>query len=143
MKRSLLVTVCLLLTPVLAPAADTKSPPTTPASEKAAAITTGDYAGKWKGINGASGELRIKLKQDAAVWSADVSFTFEDSPVPAKATLVKVEGMKFEMVIEWEIQGTRGYSKLTGGWKEDRLQGEYDSQPVEAASRGTWELIRA
>jgi hypothetical protein len=144
MKRICLLAICLLLTPALVFAAESKKARKAAAETPAiAAVPTGDYEGKWKGQNGASGELKFKLKQEASVWSADVSFTFEETPIPTKATSLKVEGAKFEMVIEWVIQGTPGHSRLTGEWKDGSLKGAYDSQPEEAASRGTWEVRRA
>ena len=49
---------------------------------KSAATLAGEYAGKWKAENEASGNVRIKLTQAAdGKWSADAAFSYEGTDI--------------------------------------------------------------
>ena len=55
---------------------------------KSAATLAGEYAGKWKAENEASGNVRIKLTQAAdGKWSADAAFSYEGTDIATTAAI--------------------------------------------------------
>lgn len=130
-----------LLAPVGLHAAEAKAAVAAPA--KSAVALAGEYAGKWKAENDASGNLRLKLSQAAdGKWSAEAVFSYEGTEVPTTTKSIKVEGAKIELVMGWEIQGVSSSTKLTGELNDDVLQGKYDSATAESAATGTWNAKR-
>ena len=146
MKRLLpatLVATVVLGLPCL-PAAETKSAPPAAAGKTAAHPSlAGEYTGTWKGLNEATGALRLKFRPDGtAAWVAEAWFTFEGTEVTTKLKSVEVMGTKLEMVFAWEVQGTAAQSKLSGEWTGDVLEGKYESTTHEGAATGTWKVTR-
>ena len=128
----------------LLPAAETKAvPPSAEGSAAAKSALAGQYVGKWKGADDASGELRIMLKRDdAGAWVAESSFTFEGTQVPTKMKSIEVDGAKVRLVFAWDMQGTEGQSKLTGELTGDTMQGTYATSGAAGESSGTWQIKR-
>ena len=106
------------------------------------APAAGEYAGSWQSSGNAGGKLRLKLKQEGAVWSAEASFTYQEADVPTTMKTIKVEGAKVEFVFEWKIQDAAGESKLTGEVSEGKLTGTYESKSSSGVSNGTWTVTR-
>jgi hypothetical protein len=110
---------------------------------KTAATLAGEYAGKWKAENEASGNVRLKLSQAAdGKWSADVVFSYEGTEIATTTKSIKVEGSKLEVVMAWEVQGVSSSSTLKGELKGDTIEGKYDSAAAEGAATGTWNAKR-
>jgi hypothetical protein len=104
----------------------------------------GQYSGKWKSTNDESGDLRMKLQQDAAgVWSAEVTFTAEEKPVVTTMKSVQVEGMKIRLMFEWPVDGGTGRCQVTGELTGDTLKGTYETSGAGDPSRGTWSVKRS
>lgn len=145
MKTPLRFLMCTLLV-VLASVgvqAETKAPSAPPEifSNSNTSIA-GTYVGKW--TNGSqSGMLRLTLKQQGATWSSEVSFTYEDAPVPAVVQSVKVDGPNVEVVCTWDIQGTPGRTKLMGQLKGQNLAGTYENKTPDEDGSGTWTATRS
>lgn len=139
---ALLVCVALsLLAPAGLSAADARAAVAAPT--QSAQSLAGDYAGKWKGENEVSGNIRLKLSQAAdGKWSASAVFTYEGTEVPTTTKSVKVEGSTVELVMGWEIQGVSSSTKLMGELKDGSLQGKYESATSESAATGTWSAKR-
>jgi hypothetical protein len=113
------------------------------APAKAATSLAGEYAGKWKGENEVSGNLRLKLSQGAdSKWAADAVFAYEGTDIATTTKSLKVEGNAIELVIAWEIQGVSSSTKLTGEFKDGSLEGKYESGTAESAGTGTWSAKR-
>ncbi len=130
-----------LLVPASLNAAEARAAVAAPA--KSAESLAGEYAGKWKGENEMSGNLRLKLAQDKeGKWSADAAFSYEGTEVPTTTKSVKVEGGALELVMAWEVQGVSSSTKLTGELKDGSLQGKYESGTSESAATGTWSAKR-
>lgn len=126
-------------------AAESSGSASTPvvAAEPTAKTLTGEYAGKWQSSGDVSGNLRLKLKQDGAAWTAEASFTVEDAALTPKVKGVKVDGNKIELVFGWEFRGTPQETTLTGEAASDTLSGRYESKTAGEASTGTWTVKRA
>ena len=126
------------------PVAENKpAPPAATASRPANTPLAGQFAGKWIGVEGTAGDLRIKLRQEAgATWVGEAMFTYQGAEIPGKVKTLEAEGMKLRMVFDWEIQGTAGQSTLNGELIGDTLKGTYETRGVAGASRGTWSATR-
>ena len=133
---SAILALSLVGSPML-PAAETKPvPPSAEGSATAKSALAGQYVGKWKGADDASGELRITLKRDdAGAWIAESSFT-------TKMKSIEVDGAKVRIVFDWEVQGAAGQSKVTGELTGDTLQGTYATSGAIGESSGTWQVKR-
>jgi hypothetical protein len=118
-------------------------PPTAAQSRPANVALAGQFAGKWIGVEGTAGELRIKLRQEAgAAWVGEAMFTYDGAEIPGKVKTLETEGTKLRMVFDWEIQGTAGQSTLNGELIGDTLKGTYETRGAAGASRGTWNTTR-
>ena len=139
--RTLFVTAAVIL-PWGCPAADSVRAGAVATAEPAPKAVAGQYAGGWKGSGSSSGELRIKLKQDAGSWQAEAVFTYEGQEIPTKVKVIEIVGTKVELVFDWVIQGTPGQSKLTGDVSGDSLRGTFESKASSGTSNGTWTVTR-
>jgi len=116
--------------------------PAVPPIAAAASAITGKYAGTWKGPESTGGTLRIALKQEAGgQWTAEASFTFENTEVPTKTKSVQVEGTKLLLIFTWAIDGSSGESHLTGELVGEKLSGTYKTIN-ETPSSGSWTVTR-
>ena len=110
-----------------------------PAAEKDFA---GTYAGDWTG-GSASGELRMTLEQTDSKWKCEASFTLGGQDVKTTMKSLKVEDAKIEIQYEFDLQGNRLQSTLTGQLEGRTLEGKYktiavaDSSPVD---EGVWKV---
>jgi hypothetical protein len=141
LPHATLLAVLFCILPVLR-AADTKAKSPPAAAASSASSLVGEYLGEWKASGEATGELRIKLKQDGTTWAAEAVFTFEKADVPTQMKTVEIDGTKVVFVFDWQIQGTPGQSKLTGELKADTLQGTFETKSPEGPSKGTWKVTR-
>jgi uncharacterized protein involved in outer membrane biogenesis len=104
----------------------------------------GQFTGKWKSSSERSGELRVKLTQDAAAtWSAEASFSYDQKQVPMKMKTVRVDGAKVEMAFDWDVDGTAAQSKLSGELTGDTLKGTYETSGAAGNTSGTWSVTRS
>ena len=105
-----------------------------------AEIAGGTYKGTWSGS--ATGDFRIVLTPaSAGAWNADVMFTMGSDEVKTKVTSVKVDGNKLEVVYQFDLQGTRLQSAISGELKDKLLEGSYKTTTVPdggAVDEGTW-----
>lgn len=101
----------------------------------------GEFAGTWQS-DAESGKLRLTFKQVDDVWTAESSFTFQDAEIPAKASGLKIDGAKVELVLDWEVQGAPGRSRLIGEWSGSKIEGIYDSKSGDSVTTGTWSVTR-
>jgi hypothetical protein len=125
-------------------AADSKSPSPGGANVTAQGSVAGKYSGKWKGPENTGGDLSVTLKQEGAgPWSAEASFTFEDTEIPTKMKSVEVDGSRIRMVFTWQIQETPGQSAMTGELTGDKLHGTYETTGPAGETKGTWSMTRS
>jgi len=101
----------------------------------------GEYAGTWQSDTD-SGKFRLTLKQEGGVWTAESSFTFHDAEIPTKASALKIDGAKVELVLDWEMEGATSQSRLIGEWSGNKIDGIYDSKSADSVTTGTWTVTR-
>ena len=102
----------------------------------------GSWAGTWNGESGGSGELRMKLSKSGDQWKAEADFSLSGADVPCVVKSLKIDGDKLEIEYDFELQGYKVTSKLTGTRKDKTMEGTYkttgpDSSPVDT---GKWKL---
>ncbi|MEO6005213.1 MAG: hypothetical protein ABIZ04_21875 [Opitutus sp.] len=113
-------------------------PVQTPAAQSSLA---GSYKGTWgNGTDG--GQLRLKLAQDGPNWTAVCTFTFDDAEIPTRTKSVNVSGQKLELVVQWEMQGSPGESRIAGELNGAKLDGIYETKTGTETSSGTWSTTR-
>ncbi|MEO7598246.1 MAG: hypothetical protein ABIV50_04900 [Opitutus sp.] len=141
LTRLSLATLCFSFCGILIAA---EAAPDAPRAQMSSAATSlaGLYVGTW-GSGPDGGQLRLKLKQDASLWSAEVSFTVGETQVTGKVVSLTVAGHKLEMVVDWQLESTSGQSRITGGLSGDKLDGTYESKTLDGTSSGTWSVTRA
>jgi hypothetical protein len=107
-----------------------------------AAGVAGTYKGTYSGSAGASGDIKVTLKQaDDGAWKSEVSFSFGGGDIKTKVTSVSVEGSKVKIVYVFDLDGNELESTIKGELKETTLAGDYhtkstdDDSPVD---EGTW-----
>src|SRR5437868_10636781 len=77
----------------------------------------GNWAGDWTGESGGSGAMRLKLEkgpEGGAAWVAQADFSLSGADVPAVVKSVKIDGDNFEVSYEFDLQGYKLLSTLTG-----------------------------
>ena len=102
----------------------------------------GTYKGTYSGSAGASGDIKVALKQASdGAWKSEVTFSFGGGEIKTKVTSVSVEGSKVKIVYEFDLDGNSLESTLKGELKGTTLAGDYhtkstaDGSPVD---EGTW-----
>lgn len=111
------------------------------AGETARPVVAGKYIGTWSSGD-ESGKLIVTLKPDGDGWAAESSFTFQAEEIQAKVVSVKVDGTKFDLVLDWVIQGGAGQSHLIGEIGAKGIDGTYDTKTADNTSSGIWTLTR-
>lgn len=123
--------------PATAAAATTK--PEAPAARG----LVGQYKGAWKSADDTTGDLRFGFSQNGeGKWVVEASFTFDGNTIPTRMKTVRVDGAKFELLFEWDVDGNTAHSKVTGELKGDKLQGDYVTGGAAGENRGTWTVTR-
>jgi hypothetical protein len=84
----------------------------------------GSWAGEWTGAQ-AGGGIKFKFAQIDGKWTAETSFTLADAEVPAKVTSFKIDGDSMELVDEFDLQGNKLSSKVTGKKTGTTVEGKY------------------
>ena len=109
----------------------------------AAADLSGRYAGDWSGA-AAAGDMRLTLSHSGADWKCEVVFTLGGQDVPTTMKRVKIEGDKVEIEYDFDLQGTRLTSTLTGQLEGQTLSGKYHTVDSEKTSvdDGGWKVTR-
>ena len=109
-----------------------------------AAGIAGTYKGSYSGSAGASGDIRVSLKQaDDGAWKSEVSFSFGSEDIKTKITSVTVDGSKVKIVYEFELDGNGLESTLTGELNGTTLAGSYHTKATadgSAVDEGTWKV---
>lgn len=139
--RLLLLTLCAISATVVSDAALPVRLTPTAAEAGAPRSIAGEFVGTWQN-DAESGKLRLVFKQVDDLWTAESSFTFEDAEIPAKASGLKIDGAKVEFVLDWEVQGAPGHSRLIGEWSGSKIEGIYDSKSGDTVTTGTWSVTR-
>lgn len=103
----------------------------------------GRYTGDWSG-GGAAGDMRLTLSRSGEEWKCEVVFTLGGAEVPTKMKRVKIDGDKVEIEYEFDLQGTRLISTLTGQLEGQTLSGKYHTVDSEKTSvdDGGWKVTR-
>lgn len=104
---------------------------------------TGRYAGDWASAGaGASGLFKLTLTPGAGgQWGLEVSFTLADTEVKTKVNSIKIDGAKIEARYEFDLQGNRLESTITGERDGGRLTGKYTTKTVAEGApvdQGEW-----
>lgn len=103
----------------------------------------GIFNGRWESAGAAGGNLRFTITEaEDKKLSALSSFTFNDTDVHAKTESLVIDGDKFTIILDWEIQSTSGTTKLTGTLVGDQIKGTYINNPSEEPATGTWSVTR-
>ena len=121
--------------------ADVQTPAANAISSSTAPKLAGDFSGTWRNDTD-GGKLRLSLKQNGATWTAEASFTFQETEIPTKVTSLKVDGAKIELVLAWTIQESPGQSSMIGELFGAKIEGTYESEMPEGKSSGTWTVTR-
>jgi hypothetical protein len=107
-----------------------------------AAGIAGTYKGSYSGSAGASGDIRVSLKQaDNGAWKSEVTFSFGSEDIKTKVTSVTVDGSKVKIVYEFDLDGNGLESTLTGELNGTTLAGSYHTKATadgSAVDEGTW-----
>jgi hypothetical protein len=107
-----------------------------------AAGIAGTYKGSYSGSAGASGDIRVSLKQaDDGAWKSEVTFAFGSEDIKTKVTSVTVDGSKVKIVYEFDLDGNGLESTLTGELNGTTLAGSYHTKATadgSAVDEGTW-----
>lgn len=101
----------------------------------------GSWAGTWSGES-ASGDMRLKLSKADNQWKAEADFSLSGADVPTVVKAVKVDGDKIDLEYDFELQGFKATSKLTGTKKDKTIEGTYKTTGADgsAVDAGTWKL---
>ncbi len=99
----------------------------------------GSYTGPWSGAAGGSGDIRLKFEQADGKWTCEASFTLGGEEVKTVVKSLKVDGAKVEMKYEFDLQGNKLTSSITGTLSGRTLEGKYetagpDGTPVDAGT---------
>jgi hypothetical protein len=121
--------------------ADAPPPVAASPSSSDAPSVAGDFTGTWRNDTD-GGKVRLSLKQNGATWTAEASFTFQETEIPAKVTSFKVDGAKIELVLAWVIQESPGQSRMIGELTGAKIDGTYQSETPDGTSSGTWTVTR-
>ena len=102
----------------------------------------GSWAGAWNGEGGGSGDLRLKLSKSGGEWKGEASFTLGGADVPCVVKSRKIDGDKLEIEYEFDLQGTKLISKLSGARKEKSLEGTYRTTAPDGSQvdTGKWKM---
>ena len=107
-----------------------------------AAGIAGTYKGSYSGSAGASGDIRVSLKQaDDGAWKSEVTFAFGGEDIKTRITSVTVDGSKVKIVYEFDLDGNGLESTLTGELSGTTLAGSYHTKATadgSAVDEGTW-----
>ena len=107
-----------------------------------AAGIAGTYKGSYSGSAGASGDIRVSLKQaDDGAWKSEVTFAFGSEDIKTKVTSVTVDGSRVKIVYEFDLDGNGLESTLTGELNGTTLAGSYHTKATadgSAVDEGTW-----
>jgi hypothetical protein len=139
--RFLPLTLCAISATFVSDAALPARPTPTAVEAGAPRSIAGEFVGTWQN-DVESGKLRLVFKQVDDLWTAESTFTYQDAEIPAKASELKIDGAKVELVLDWEIQGAPGHSRLIGEWSGSKIEGIYDSKSGDTTTTGTWSVAR-
>jgi len=108
-----------------------------------AAGLEGSYAGDWTG-GAAAGDLRMTLSRAGEDWKCEAVFTLGGQEVPTTTKRVKIDGDKIEVEYEFDLEGNKLTSTLTGQLDGKTLSGKYATKDSGggAVDQGTWKLTR-
>src|SRR5579864_4861217 len=96
----------------------------------AAADFAGTYKGTWTGGQ-ADGEITMTFRPaDDGAAKADVSFTIAGQSVKCNVTSVKVDGLKIEIVYDFDLGDTKLQSTATGQLNGKSLEGTYKTKSL-------------
>jgi hypothetical protein len=104
------------------------------------------YAGSWTGTwtgGGGGGGLKLKLTQTDGKWSGEASFEIQGTDVPCVVKTLKIDGDSIAFSYEFDLQGTKLISNLTGKKKDKTLEGEYKTTTADGSQgvdNGSWKL---
>lgn len=108
-----------------------------------AADLEGRYTGDWTG-GAAAGDLRLTLSRSGEDWKCEAVFTLGGQEVTTIMKRVKIDGDKVEVEYEFDLEGNKLKSTLTGQLDGQTLAGKYhtvDSQGG-AVDEGSWKVAR-
>ena len=102
----------------------------------------GKYEGRWGSQDGA-GKLFLNITQlPDNQPTADVSFNYSGTSIHAKTESVAIKDKQITVLISWEIQSTRGTTKLTGTLDDNKISGILSNSPEENTNDGKWSVTR-
>lgn len=109
-----------------------------------------NLAGTWKGDwtgGQASGGFEMTIRPEAeGNAKLEVSFTVNGEDVKTTVTSVTIEGPKITAQYEFDLQGNRLQSTITGELKGETLEGRYETRIVPAGTyvdNGSWKTTAA
>jgi hypothetical protein len=108
-----------------------------------AAGVEGSYSGDWSG-GAAAGELRLTLTRSGEEWKCEAVFTLGGQEVPTTQRRVSVDGDKVEIEYDFDLQGNKLTSTLTGQLDGQTLSGKYQTKDSGggAVDEGSWKVTR-
>jgi hypothetical protein len=99
------------------------------------AISDGTYRGDWTGAS-ANGDFVLTVQSGAV---QKVSFTLGGQEVASKIVSQKIDGTKIQAVYEFDLQGNKLQSAITGALKGKTIEGSYKTTAGDqAVDEGTW-----
>ena len=108
-----------------------------------AADLEGRYTGDWSG-GAAAGDMRLTLSRSGDEWKCEAFFTLSGQEVPTIIKRVKIDGDKVEIEYEFDLQGNKLKSTLTGKLEGQTLSGNYHTVDSGggAVDDGSWKVTR-
>jgi len=100
-------------------------------------IGAGTYKGTYAGGSG-GGDFRLTVRADG---KGEFGFTVGGEEVASKMISFKIDGANLTAVYEFDLQGNKLQSAITGTLKGKTLEGSYKTTAAgadEAVDQGTW-----
>ena len=107
----------------------------------------GRYTGEWKsGSSGNGGALRMTLEAvPDGTWKCEAGFTLDGAEIKTATHEIKLQDSKLDLSYDFEVQGARLRSRMTGAWDGSVFKGRYETSIIDgdAVDAGTWSAGRA
>ena len=107
----------------------------------------GRYTGEWKSDSSGNGGA-IRMTLDAApdgTWKCEAGFSLEGADIKTTTHQIKLQDSKLDVSYDFEVQGARLRSHMTGEWNGSVFKGRYETTVIDGdgVDAGTWSASRA
>ena len=85
--------------------------------------------------------MKLKIEKADGKWKAEAGFDIGGTDVPCTVKSLKIDGDAIEVEYDWDFQGAKVTSHLTGKRKDRAMDGTYKAGSADqAVGTGTWKL---